>query len=54
MTVFTEYLTSEVVEDFADGIIGRREAIRAPGHARRRDHCGRAAVGRVCCSRRGR
>ena len=31
MTVFTEYLTGEVVEDFADGIISRREALRRLG-----------------------
>ena len=31
MTVFTSYLTEEVVEDFADGIISRREAMRRLG-----------------------
>jgi carboxymethylenebutenolidase len=31
VTVFTEYLTGEVVEDFADGIISRREALRRLG-----------------------
>ena len=31
MTVFTEYLTGEVVEDYVDGIISRREALRRLG-----------------------
>ena len=31
MTVFTDYLTGEVVEDYADGIISRREAVRRLG-----------------------
>jgi carboxymethylenebutenolidase len=31
MTVFTNYLTDEVVEDYADGIISRREAMRRLG-----------------------
>jgi carboxymethylenebutenolidase len=31
MTVFTSYLTEEVVEDYADGIISRREALRRLG-----------------------
>jgi carboxymethylenebutenolidase len=31
MTVFTEYLTGEVVEDYADGIISRREALHRLG-----------------------
>ena len=31
MTQFNAYLTSEVVEDYSDGIIGRREALRRLG-----------------------
>ena len=31
MTVFTNYLTEEVVEDYTDGIISRREALRRLG-----------------------
>ena len=31
MPVFTEYLTGEVVEDYVDGIISRREALRRLG-----------------------
>ena len=31
MTQFTSYLTEEVVEDYADGIISRREALRRLG-----------------------
>ena len=31
MTQFNEYLTSEVVEDYSDGIIARREALRRLG-----------------------
>ena len=31
MTLFNEYLTSEVVEDYSDGIIARREALRRLG-----------------------
>ena len=31
MTVFNNYLTSEVVEDYSDGIISRREALRRLG-----------------------
>jgi carboxymethylenebutenolidase len=31
MTQFTSYLTEEVVEDYSDGLIGRREALRRLG-----------------------
>jgi len=31
MAVFTSYLTEEVVEDYADGILSRREALRRLG-----------------------
>ncbi|HZA32456.1 MAG TPA: dienelactone hydrolase family protein [Propionibacteriaceae bacterium] len=31
MTQFTSYLTDEVVEDYSDGIVGRREALRRLG-----------------------
>jgi carboxymethylenebutenolidase len=31
MTQFNSYLTEEVVEDYSDGIIGRREALRRLG-----------------------
>lgn len=31
MTQFSEYLSDEVVEDYSDGIIGRREALRRLG-----------------------
>ena len=31
MTQFSGYLTDEVVEDYSDGVIGRREALRRLG-----------------------
>jgi len=31
MTQFTSYLTEEVIEDYSDGMISRREALRRLG-----------------------